>query len=88
MALLLLGARVYLVSAAERSDGPTVSIPRDTLLGLVKETKMPPPPNPHLIARGTRHPFEQVDDDSVSPVAVLGVIGLLVTLFIAVVQLN
>lgn len=77
------------MSAAERSDGPTASIPRDALLGLVEKSKLPPPPNPHLIARGTRHPFErQLEDDGVSPVAVIGVIGLLLTLFIAVVQLN
>lgn len=78
------------MSAAERSDGPTVSIPRDTLLGLVKESTMPPPPNPHLIARGTRHPFDEqsIDDEGVSPLAVLGVIGLLVGLFVAVVQLD
>jgi hypothetical protein len=77
------------VSAAEREDRDTVAIPRDRLLGLVKETTLPPPPNPHLIARGTRHPFERVDhDEGVSPVAVLAVIGLLIALFIAVLQLN
>ena len=64
-------------------------MPRDRLLGLVKETTLPPPPNPHLIARGTRHPFERArDDEGVSPVAVLAVIGLFIALFIAVVQLN
>ena len=63
-------------------------MPRDRLLGLVKETTLPPPPNPHLIARGTRHPFERVEDQGVSPVAVLAVIGLFIALFIAVVQLN
>ena len=73
----------------ERSDGPTASIPREQLLGLVKETTLPPPPNPHLIARGTRHPFERVEeDDGVSPVAVIGFIGVLIALFVAVVQLN
>lgn len=76
------------MSAAQRSDGPTASIPREQLLGLVKETTLPPPPNPHLIARGTRHPFEQVDEQGVSPVAVLGFIGVLIALFVAVVQLN
>jgi hypothetical protein len=44
-------------------------------------------PNPHVIARGTRHPFGR-EDESVSPVAVLAVIGLLIALFIAVLQLN
>lgn len=62
-------------------------MPRDRLLGLVKETTLPPPPNPHLIARGTRHPFE-TEEPGVSPVAVLAVIGLLIGLFIAVLQLN
>jgi len=64
-------------------------MPRDRLLGLVKETKVPAAPNPHLIARGTRHPFQSSEEiDGVSPVAVLAVIGLFIALFIAVLQLN
>jgi hypothetical protein len=62
-------------------------MPRDRLLGLVKETTLPPPPNPHLIARGTRHSFD-AEDEGVSPVAVLAVIGVFIALFIAVLQLN
>lgn len=77
------------MSAAENKDGPTAAIPRDRLLALVKETSPLPPPNPHLIARGTRHPFDEVDDpDGVSPLAVLAVIAVFIALFIAVLQLN
>jgi hypothetical protein len=78
------------VSNAEGSDPPTASIPRDRLLALVKETSSLPPPNPHLIARGTRHPMESMEEDAdgVSPLAVLVVIALFIALFVAVVQLN
>lgn len=78
------------MSNAEGSDPPTAAIPRDRLLALVKETSPLPPPNPHLIARGTRYPMESVKDevDGVSPLAVLAVIAVFVALFVAVVQLN
>ena len=78
------------MSKAEGSDPPTASIPRDRLLALVKETSPLPPPNPHLIARGTRHPMESVEEEveGVSPLAVLAVIALFVALFVGVLQLN
>ena len=71
----------------ENHDRPTAAIPRDQLLGLVKQTSSLPAP--HVIARGSRPSIEQqVEDEGVSPLAVLAVIGVFVALFIAVVQLN
>lgn len=78
------------MSNAEGSDRPTSAIPRDQLLALVKESAPLPPPNPHLIARGTRHPMESVDegDEGVSPLAVMAVLVLFIALFVAVLQLG
>jgi hypothetical protein len=73
-------------------EGPTVTMRRDALRGLLQQSGAPPAPLAHTVSRELlreRVPHRDLDlDPAPPPLLVFGVIAVLVTLFVAVTQLH
>lgn len=76
----------------EEAERPTVTIERDELRGLIDQTTDPlAVHHAHTVPRTSLRTREELDMDlgpPLSPLLVLGVIALLVTVFVAVTQLH
>jgi len=85
------------VARAETEGEPTTTIERDALRDLLDLTAEPPSAQPahpahhaHTVPRGRVRPRDEDDDidGQLSPLVVIGVLGLLLVVFIAVSHLH